>query len=273
MRKNRFAAISRALSLPFLTLLATSSLLCQQTAAKPQTTTPARTRAMTLNFGPTDSNSAGRAAAEKLLQALGGPEKVDGVKSLRQTVAAVRQGQHIDLEQTIVYPDEQAQRMHMSEGNMLLVVTPRDAFMVRGSLAENIPQSQRDAMDLTLRHDFINVLQHINDPKYVFVANGQQTVGGVQATVVDVEANGVPTRWWIADDGKLLQERYSDLQSSGTSTQTMTYSDWKSFGGLEYPTKYVLFQGSSKPLMTMTLTAMEVNPEVSQKLFERPASQ
>ena len=263
--------VSRILSLSILTLLSTSSLLCQQAPAKPQT--PNRTRTMTLTFGPTESNPAGKAAAEKLLQALGGPEKVDAVKSLRQTVAAVRQGQHIDLEQTIVYPNEQSQRMRMSEGNITLVVTPRDAFMVRGTLVENLPQSQRDALDLTLKHDFINVLQHINDPKYVFVANGQQKVGGVEATVVDVEANGVPTRWWIADDGRLLQERYTDLQTAGTATQTMVYSDWKSFGGLEYPTRYVVFGGSTQPQMTMTLTAMDVNPEVSPKIFDRPASQ
>jgi len=228
---------------------------------------------MTLNFGPTESNPAGKQAAEKLMQALGGAEKVNSVKSLRQTVAAVRQGQHIELEQTIVYPSEQAQRMRVSEGSILLVVTPRDAFMVRGSAVDNLPQSQRDALDLALKHDPINVLQHLNDPKYVFVATGQDKVAGVPATVVDVEANGVPTRWWIGADGKLLQERYSDLQTGGTATQTMVYSDWKSFGGLEYPTKYVEFAGSSRPEMTMTLTAMEVNPEVSPKLFQRPATQ
>jgi len=264
--------VGRILSLPILALLSTSSLLCQQAPAKAQAT-PGRSRTMTLNFGPTDSNPGGKAAVEKLLQAMGGAEKVNAVKSLRQTVAAVRQGQHIELEQTIVYPNQQAQRTRMAEGSILLVTTPRDAFMVRGSLVENIPQSQRDGMDLALKHDPINVLQHLNDPKYVFVANGQQLVGGVEATIVDVEANGVPTRWWIAGDGKLLQERYSDLQSSGTSTQTMVYSDWKSFGGLEYPTKYVLLGGGGQPQMTMTLTSMEVNPDVSPKLFERPASQ
>lgn len=273
MRHKLLTVVGRILSLPILTLLATSSLLCQQTPARPQAPVPRRTGTMTLNFGPTESNPAGMAAAEKLLQALGGPQKVNSVKSLRQTVAGVRQGQHIDVDQTIVYPSEQIQRMRMPEGTISLVVTPRDAFMVRGTLVENLPQAQRDALNQALKHDPINVLQHINDPKYIFVAAGQEKVGGAQATIVDVEANGVPTRWWIGEDGKLLQERYSDLEHAGTSTQTMVYSDWKSFGGLEYPTKYVMFEGSAQPQMTMTLTALEVNPEVSPKIFERPASQ
>ena len=228
---------------------------------------------MTLSFGPSESNPAGTAAAEKLLQAMGGADKVNSIKSLRQNVVAVRHGERIDIEQTIVYPDKQAQRMRLPEGNVLLVVTPSDAFTVRGSVEQNLPQSQRDALNQTLKHDFINVLQHIHDPKYIFFATGQEKVGDVEATVVDVEANGVPTRWWIGDDGKLLQERYSDLEQAGTSTQTMTYADWKSFGGLDYPTKYIMFAGSTQPQMTMTLTEMEVNPEVSPKLFERPTSQ
>ena len=66
-------------------------------------------------------------------------------------------------------------------------------------------------MDAALKHDSINILQHLNDPDYVFVASGQEKVGGAEATMVDIEADGVPTRWWIAGDGRLLRERYSDM--------------------------------------------------------------
>jgi len=254
-----------------LPLLPLGSLLSQQAPAKPQNSAPKSSGSeLVLSFGPTASNPEGKAAAGRLLQALGGPAKVNEVKSLRQTVVALRQGQRIELEQSIVYPDKQAQRMRMPQGKALLVVTPADAFMVVKGQLQDLPPTQRSAMDATLQHDFINVLQRINDPKYIFVATGQEKVGNAQATVVDVEADGVPTRWWIATDGKLLQERYSDMGAGG-GIQTMTYSDWKSFGGLMYPTKYSLFNESGEPQMTMTLTAIEVNAPVSPKVFERPA--
>ncbi|MGA2369561.1 MAG: hypothetical protein ACLPPV_19065 [Candidatus Korobacteraceae bacterium] len=255
-----------------LPLLPLCSLLGQQTPAKPQNAAPRSSGSeMVLNFGPTVSNPEGKAAAGRLLQALGGPAKVNEVKSLRQTVVALRQGQRMELEQSIVYPKQQAQRMRLPQGKALLVVTPADAFTVVGGQVQDLPPAQRSAMDATLQHDFINVLQRINDPKYIFVATGQEKVGDVQATVVDVEADGVPTRWWIATDGKLLQERYSDMGAGAGGIQTMIYSDWKNFGGLMYPTKYALFNEGGEPQMTMTLTAMEVNAPVSPKLFERPA--
>ena len=246
--------------------LTLSSLFSQQTSAKPQDQHPTGT--MVLNFGPTESNPEGKAAAEKLLQALGGATEVNGVKTLHQTVISLRQGQKIDIEQTIVYPNKQAQTVTLPQGKVTTVVTPTIAFIARGNQVQGFPNNQRAAFDATLQHDFINVLQHINDPKYVFVALGQEKVRGQGATVVDVEADGVPTRWWIAPDGKLLQERYSDMTQGG-AMQTMVYLDWKNFGGLKYPTRYQMTQ-PGQPEITMTLTAMEVNATVNPKVFEMP---
>jgi hypothetical protein len=247
--------------------LSLSSLFSQQTSAKPQAQHPTGT--MVLNFGPTESNPEGKAAAEKLLQALGGATEVNAVRSLRQTLIALRQGQKIDTEQTIVYPNKQAQTVTLPQGRVTMVVTPTTAFIARENQVQGLPPNQRAAFDATLKHDFINVLQHINDPKYVFVALGQEKVRGLEATIVDVEADGVPTRWWIGADGKLLQERYSDMAQGGGAMQTMIYLDWKNFGGLKYPTRYQMTQ-PGQPGMTMTLTAMEVNATVNPTVFEMP---
>ncbi len=243
-------------------------LLSQAATAKPQDLRPKGS--LEVDFGPRASNPEGKAAAQKFLQAMGGPSKVDAVKSLRQTVIALRQGERIEIEQTIVYPDQQAQKLRTSQKTMLLVVTPRDAFMMQGAQLQNLSSTQRFALDATLKHDFLNVLQHINDPKYIFNATGQEKIGGVEATVVEVEADGIPTRWWIGPDGKLLQERYSDMSEGAAAIQTMTYSDWKSFGGLQYPTKYEMFNEAGQPQLNMTLISMQVNPAVNSKLFERP---
>jgi len=263
--------VRRIVSFFALILLPLCSLICQEKPAKPQNSAPKSSGSeLVLNFGPTASNAEGIAATDRFLQAMGGPARVNAVKSLRQTVVALRQGQRLELEQSIVYPDKQAQKMTLPQRKALLVVTPTDAFMVVGGRLQNLPPTQRAALDATLQHDFINILQRINDPKYVFVATGHEKVGSAEATVVEVEADGVPTRWWIATDGRLLQERYSDMGAGG-GIQTMTYSDWKSFGGLSYPTKYELFNEAGQPQMTMTLTAMEVNFAMDRKLFERPA--
>ncbi len=221
-----------------------------------------------MGFGPTVSNAEGKQAVEKLLQALGGATKVNAVKTLRQTVVATEQGRHIYIEQSIVYPDKQAALIKMPQGRVLTVVTPNDAFLVTGGQAQDLPPDQRASLDAALKHDPINVLQHLNDPNYVFVATGQQQVDGVQATVVDVEAAGIPTRWWIGADGRLLRERSN---GEGGKMETMIYSAWKTFDGLQYPTKYDVLNDAGQPRMTMTLTGMQVNPVINPSLFLRPS--
>ena len=263
MRHNPVTVAGRiiALALIFLPLC---PLISQQTS-KPQSST------LDLSFGPTTSDAEGKAAANRFLQAMGGAAKVDAVKSLSQNVIAIQEGKRIEIDETIVYPNKQAQRMRQSQGTTQLVVTPDDAFIAVGGHARDLPSAQRSALDATLKHDFINILQHINDPKYIFAAAGHEKIGGADATIVDVVADGIPTRWWIATDGKLLQERYSDMSINAT-IQTMTYSDWKGFGGLQYPTKYEMFNEAGQPQMSMTLTRMEVNPPVGPHVFQRPTA-
>lgn len=256
----------------FTLALSVCSAVCQQTSTSQQSSPPSgwSKSGYVVAFGPTESNAEGKAAVARFLQALGGPAKVNSVKSLRQMVSAVQQGVRIDIDQSIVYPDQQSQRLTMPEGRkMTLVVTPRDAFMILGGQVQDLPSAQRSTLDGALKHDPVNVLQHINDPKYIFTATGPEKVDGVDATVVDIEADGVPTRWWIASDGKLMRERAA---GEGGKIQTLVYSEWKNFDGLQYPTKYEVFSEGGFPVLSMTLTAMQVNPPVSPKLFQRPAS-
>ena len=102
------------------------------------------------------------------------------------------------------------------QGRVLLVVTPNHAFTVLEGAAQDLPQDQRSALETTLKHDFINVLQHINDPNYIFVAQGKQNLDGVEATTVDVEAAGVPTRWWI---GPMASSCANDITQKGANSR------------------------------------------------------
>jgi hypothetical protein len=50
----------------------------------------------------------------------------------------------------------------------------------------------------------------------------------------------------------------------------MKYSDWKSFAGLQYPTKYAVSGDADQQVWTMTLLSMQVNAPVDPKLFQKP---
>jgi outer membrane lipoprotein-sorting protein len=215
---------------------------------------------------PAGSNAEGMAAAAKLLQSLGGVAKLSAVKTLHQSFVMAQQGEEMKVDQSIVYPDKQAQKMSMPQGEMLQVVTSAIAFMVMGSQVRDLPPDMHSAELTALKRDFINVLQHANDAKYSFTAGPREKLGDVEATVVDVNADGAQTRWWIDANGTLLQERFTEARQT---IMTIKYSDWKSFDGLMYPTKYEMLNGDEAG-GNLTMSAMEVNAAVDPKLFEKP---
>jgi zinc protease len=218
---------------------------------------------------PAASTPEGKAAVAKLMEAIGGPAKVGAVKTLHQSITMTQQGQEVKIDQSIVYPDKQAQKISLPQGEMLQVVTPAAAFVAMGTHVQDLPPSQRDSELSAMKHDFLNVLQHASDAKYTFTTGGKEKIGDSEATVVDVSADGATARWWIGSDGKLLQEEFDSTGQQGPVKMTMKYSDWKDFDGLQYPTKFEMLGGEESGA-TMTMSSMEVNAAINPKLFEKP---
>ncbi len=216
------------------------------------------------------STTEGKAAVAKFVEAMGGANKVSAVKTLHQSISLMQQGMEIKVDESVVYPDKQVQKMTLPQGEMTRVVTPAAAFIAMGAQVRDLPPSQRSSETASLKRDFLNVLQHSGDSKYSFSVSRKEKVGDAEATVVDVNADGAKSQWWIGPDGKLLQEEFSEVGQAGPTTLTMKYSDWKNFDGLQYPTTYELVSGG-QPVAKMTLSSMEINATVDPKLFEKPA--
>jgi zinc protease len=218
---------------------------------------------------PAGRNAEGKAAVAKLTEAMGGAAKVDAVKTLHQWFTMKQQGVELKIDQSIAYPDKQAQKINMPQGELVQVVTPQVAFLIMRKELTDLSPSQRGPVVAALKRNFLNVLQHVNDPRYTFTASGTETLGSTKATIVDVIADGLPVRWWIGGDGTLLQEQYSEAGPSGAETTTLKYSTWKKFEGLLYPVKCESFSnGESEALMI--LFEMKVNADVDAKVFEKP---
>ncbi len=131
---------------------------------------------------------------------------------------------------------------------------------------QDLTPSQREAVAAQLKRDFLNVLQHADDPKYTFTANGKDKLGDNDATVVDVNADGLPVRWWIGPDGTLLQEEHSEAGASWTPPK---YSKWENFDGLKYPTKMKLFANGTEQASEV-VNDMDGEPRDRPVIFKRP---
>jgi zinc protease len=220
--------------------------------------------------GSHGSNPEGKAAVARLIDAVGGAAKVNAVKSVHQSISMVQQGSEIITEESIVYPDKEAQRISLPQGELLQVVTPEAAFMAMGDHVQELPPSQVASDVASLKRDMLNVLQHTGDAKYTFSATGKEKLDDGEAVIVDIDADGAATRWWIDGNGKLVREEFSDIGQAGPETVTVEYSDWKDFGGLVLPTKFEMSSGEGQDATSMTLTAVEVNATIDPKLFEKP---
>jgi zinc protease len=227
---------------------------------------------------PTASNDEGKALAEKVVAAMGGEEKLAAVKSIKAKITLAQktpQGEFpIPMETVIIYPDHLHADMQTPGGTMNVVVTPDTAFMaVVGQGMRDLPGSQKAESIDQIKRDPIFIASHATskDADVFFHAAGTEKVGDVDARIVDVNSEGVYIRWFVdPQSGHILKETYPTLAQSGPVQGETDFDDWKPLGGLTIPTVRHNKQ-NGQDSSTSTYTALEINPSVDPKLFEKPA--
>jgi len=154
-----------------------------------------------------------------------------------------------------------------------LAVQNPECYWVRDNRLLGVSPNKCVIDNQNLAHNFVNVLQHIDSPHYSFFSEGIRKVGDNPATVVDVNANGAVTRWWIGEDGRLLQELYFSNETIGLGTLIYRYTEWKEVDQLNYPVTYEsrdeIREGA--PIVSR-ISKVELNPTVDPTLFIKPDS-
>ena len=152
-------------------------------------------------------------------------------------------------------------------GEMTMVMNPDAAFMMSPMGSQDMPGSQRDSMRNEARADIISVLKNIDNPKYTFNAAGTEKVGGVDAQVLSVNADGSTLKWFVdSSTGKILRK----IAQSPRGEAVTEYTEWKTVAGITVPSAFTTStngqqSGSGK------LTTVEINPTIDPKMFEKPA--
>ncbi len=229
------------------------------------------------NATPAASNPAGRELLHKVIDALGGSAKVNTVKSLREntlSTAKTQQGEvQMKREILVAYPDRFRVNMQMPQGEVLLVATPTDAFMSMAQMGTRpMPGPLKDQIMSGLRRDPIVVAQHENDPKYTFTAGPTETINGISATALDVDADGSKVRWWVdPQSGHILRMEYETITQQGPAKHMEDLSDWKAVDGLTFAFKRTGFD-NGQPAGSEEVQQIQINPPVDPKAFEKPAS-
>jgi len=220
------------------------------------------------------SNPEGKALIAKVIQALGGADKLGSVHAIRLKAAVdakTPQGEfNIEMERLAAFPDRSWQKLATPMGDITIVTTPSAAFMAAPQGTQDLPDSQKEEARKEMRRDEIFVAQHADDPKYTFAAAGTAKVGDVDAQVLDVDADGALVRWYVdPKTSRILRTSAHIVDMIGPAEQVLDLSDWKEFGGIPFPTKAKITRDGQDG-GSVEVEEVEINPTVDAKLFERP---
>ncbi|MCI0349172.1 MAG: insulinase family protein [Acidobacteriales bacterium] len=176
------------------------------------TAKPAQTR-------PAGSNPEGKALVARVAESFGGAVKQGAVKAIRQKVVSVRRTEQgdvpIEVAQTVLYPDRAAVLMQTPVGAMSMVITPGEGFRAVGANMQPMDKSELAENSKSIRRDPVYLAQHSSDPKFQFAVTGMEKVGGTNAKVVEINADGAETRWYIDPaNGRLLRAVFKHAGST-----------------------------------------------------------
>ncbi len=221
------------------------------------------------------SNQEGKALAAKVVEGMGGAAAVDAVKAVHQTAIMTVQSPQgptqIDFEILLALPDRNRTTMQTPMGEITMVITPDAAFALSGGNAEDMLPPQRQNVVNSTKRDFLNVAQHRNDPKYVFVAGGTEKIGEVETRILDLDADGARARWFVdPQSGHVLRTVFERNTPSGPVQTIQDYSDWRTVNGVTLPYKRKITEGG-KEGGSAEIKDLVLNPAIDPKAFEKPS--
>ena len=223
---------------------------------------------------PTASNPEGKALIGKVVQFLGGAEKLNSLKTLRYQGTSTRvspQGEiPIETETTLEFPDKLATSMSAMGTDMKIVITPSEAFRSMSGQVQDMPQSMRADALQTTRQQVYNVAKHADDPAYIFTADGTEKIGNTEAAVLNISGEGSTFQWLVNPaTGELLEQISEATGRQGPTKRTIQFSDWKAIDGVNFYNQRTVSEGG-EVVAKDAIKSWTINPQVDPKLFEKP---
>lgn len=225
---------------------------------------------------PVSSNPEGKALAAKVAASIGSPAKLKSIHSLQSTFTLTQKTPQGDIKMpavaTIVFPDHMHVDLTAPDGAFTIVSTPDFGFMSAGERGVQDMPSSRNAESLEqIKRDPIYLAQHVDDPAFTFAAGATEKIGTVETRVVDVSGPGVAIRWYVDPaTGHILRESYKTNGPHGPAEGVTNLANWETTDGISLP-KLHTNQMNGQDSSSAEFTAIQFNPTVDPKLFEKPA--
>jgi zinc protease len=223
---------------------------------------------------PTASNPEGKALAAKVVEALGGLDKLKSVNSVHVDLSEqeTENAPATPVQVTIAFPDRMHVDVQTPQGSMAIVVSPDAGFMsMAGMGSRDMPSAQKTESMQQIHRDLIYIGQHLNDPSFTFFAGETEKLGDTETRILDVSGGDTSVRWFVdPQTGRILRESYQATGRSGPTQGQTDLSDWRTSNGITLP---YLHKNSENGHLSniVTYKSIKLNPTIDPKLFEKPA--
>ena len=223
--------------------------------------------------GAAAPSAEGRALFEKAMAAMGGKDKLAGIKTMRVVASAMEktpQGDmQVEVESVVAYPDRMHQKVRLPMGVVSMAVSPEAAFMSMGPNSRDLPASQKEELMKDIKRDPVYLAQNA-DKGVTFALGGKEKVGDQDASVLVINANGTEVKWYLDDAGNLLRSEYDSVGREGPRHVVSDYSDLRKVEGITFAFKEKRTENGEEA-GAMEVKEVQLNPAVEATLFQKPA--
>ena len=263
-----FLAAAAAAAIP------TAAGAARATSSGPDAAPPTPTPSVSAAAPPASSADA-RALFRKVIDGIGGKERIDKIQDVRtrgQVTAKAPSGDlTMDMVTQIVFPDRLSQQVDSQLGRFVMVATPRSSFLLGEQGVQDLPPGMGDELLRQVRRGAFFMAQKSADPKLELKAGGEEKVGNVQAKILDVAYGDAAVRWYVDPaTGRILRSAHDAKNPGGKTVHVTTeYSEYKTEDGITLPRRLEVSTDGT-PDQVLVLDEIKINAGVDPKTFERP---
>jgi zinc protease len=220
---------------------------------------------------PAQTDPQAKALLEKFVAFIGGADKVNAVKAIRQVSSAEQNTPQgtiaLDTDTYTEFPDQfhSIVRTAQLAAPMHVIVSSAGAWMsMEGQGTRDMPASMKQDRLSSIRRGPLAIAQHLSD---LTIAMGEKAADG---QTINISGDGVNVRWVLdPQTGRLLRSSFTASGQAGPVQRTIEFSDWRPAGGLNLPYKATV-QENGQPAGSEQIKSYEINPKIDPKLFEKP---
>ena len=206
---------------------------------------------------------------------MGGEAKLSAIKAVKAKLTLTQKTPQGDfpmqMETVVVLSRSSARGNANSRWNHEIVVTPDAAFMAMpGQGMRDFPASQKAETLEQIKRDPIFIAAHCERSQRVFPRRGNREGRRHRSPHRRCNAAGTAIRWFVDPQSGHILKRLTEPSARASLQGETDMDDWKPVNGLNVPFVRRNKQ-NGQDSSTAEYTALEFNPAVDPKLFEKPA--